>query len=57
MTLNKFENVSFGSKVIPRIFRCFVVGNVRLFNLSGRVVLYSGRFGVKSVVEVLSMFI
>ena len=34
------ENVSFGSRVIPRILECFV-GNVWLFNLSDRVVLYS----------------
>ena len=51
------ENVSFGSRVIPRIFGCFVVGNVWLFNLSDRVVLYSVKSGVKSVVLVLSMFI
>ena len=31
------ENVSFGSRVILRIFGCFVVGNVWLFNLSDRV--------------------
>ena len=31
------ENVSFGSTVIPRIFGCFVVGNVWLFNLSDRI--------------------
>ena len=27
-----YKNVSFGSRVIPRIFECFVVGNVWLFN-------------------------
>ena len=51
------ENVSFGSRVIPRIFGCFVVGNVWLFNLSDRVVLYSAGSDVKSVVVVSSMFI
>ena len=51
------ENVSFELRVIPRIFGCFVVGNVRLFNLSDRVVLYSAGFGVKSVMVVLSVFI
>ena len=35
-----YENVSFGSSVIPRILGCFVVGNV-WFNLSDKVVLYS----------------
>ena len=35
------ENVSFESRVVPRIFRCFVVGHVWLFNLRDRVVLYS----------------
>ena len=52
-----FENVSFGSRVIPRIFRCFVVGNVWLFNVSDRVVPYSVGSGVTSVVVVLSVFI
>ena len=33
------ENISFGSKVIPRIFKCFVVGSVWLFNLSDRVII------------------
>ena len=51
------ENVSFGSRVIPRVFGCFVVGNVWLFNYSDRVVLYSAGSGVKSVVVVLFMFI
>ena len=51
------QNVSFGSKVIPRIFGCFVVGNVWLFNLSDRVVLYSVGSGVESVVVVLSVII
>ena len=50
------ENVGFGSRMIPRIFRCFVVGNVWLFNLSDRVVLYSAGSGAKSVVVVLSVF-
>ena len=40
-------NVSFGSRVTPRIFRCFVVGIVWLFNLSDRVVLCSDEPGVK----------
>ena len=35
------KNVSFGLRVIPRIFGCFVVGNIWLFNLSTRVVLFS----------------
>ena len=51
------KNVSFGSRVIPRIFRCFVVGNVWLFNLSDRVVLYSAGSGVRNVVIVLFVFI
>ena len=52
------ENVSFGSRVIPRIFGYFVVGNVWLFKLSDRFVLYSAGSGVKSVVVVvLSVFI
>ena len=51
------ENVSFGSRAIPRIFECFVVGNVWLFNLSDRIVPYSAGSGVKSVMVVLSMFI
>ena len=51
------ENVSFGSKVIPRIFGCFVVGNIWLFNLSDRIVPCSSGSGVKSVVVVLSVFI
>ena len=41
------ENVSFGSRVIPRTFGCFVVGNVWLFNFSDRVVPYSTGSGVK----------
>ena len=57
MTFICCENVSFGSRVIPRIFGCFVVGNVWLFDLSDRVVLYSAGSDVKSVVVVLSMFI
>ena len=51
------ENVNFGSRVILRIFGCFVVGYVWLFNLSGRVVLYSTGSGVKIVVVVLHVFI
>ena len=51
------ENVSFGSRVIPRIFRCFAIGSVWLFNLSDRVVLYSAGSGVNNVVLVLSAFI
>ena len=47
------ENVSFGSRVIPRFFRCFVVGNVWLSILSDRVVLYSTGFGPLSVEVVL----
>ena len=57
MTFICCENVSFGSRVIPRNLRCFVVGNVWLFNLSDRVVPYSAGSGVKSVVVVLSVFI
>ena len=49
------ENVSFGSGVIPRIFGCFVVGSVCLFNLSDRVMPYSVGSGVKSVVVFLSV--
>ena len=51
------ENVSFMSRVIPRIFECFVIGNIWLFNSGDRVVLYSAGSGVKSVVVVLSVFI
>ena len=51
------ENVSFGSRAIPRIFKCFVVGSVWLLNLSDRVLPYSAGSGVKSVVVVLSVFI
>ena len=51
------KNVSFGSRVIPRIFGCFIVDNVWLFNLSDRVVLYSVGSGVKGVVVVLFVFI
>ena len=57
VTFVRCENVSFGSKVIPRIFGCFIVGNVWLFNLSDRVVLYSAGSGVKSMVVVLSVFV
>ena len=49
VTFISCENVSFGSRLIPRIFGCFVVGNVWLFNLSDRVALYSPGSGVKSV--------
>ena len=51
------KNVSFGSRVIPRIFGCFVVGSVWLFNLRDRVVLYSVGSGVKIVVVVFSVSI
>ena len=57
MTFICCKNVSFESKVISRIFGCFVVSSVSLFNLSDRVVLYSAGSGVKSVVIVLSVFI
>ena len=50
------ENVSFESRVISRILGCFVVGNIWLFNLSDRVVLFSAMSGVKSVVVVLSVY-
>ena len=36
-----FENVSLGSKVIPRVFGCFVVESVSLFNLSDRCAVLS----------------
>ena len=49
------ENVSFRLIVIPRVLGCFVVGNVWLFILSDRVVLYSAGSSVKSVVVVLSV--
>ena len=39
------ENVSFGSRVIPRILECFVVGNVWLLNLNDRIVSYSAGSG------------
>ena len=51
------ENVSFGSRVIPRVFGCFVIGSICLFNLSDRVMPYSAGSGVKSVLVVLSIFI
>ena len=50
------KNVSFGSRVIPRIFGCFVVGNVCLLNLTHRDMLYSAGSGMKIVVVVLSVF-
>ena len=51
------EDVCFGSRVISRILGFFVVGNVWLFNLSDRVVLYSAKLNVKSVLVVLFVFI
>ena len=51
------ENVNFGSRVISKIFGCFVVGSVWLFDLSDKIVPYSAGSGVKSVVVVLSGFI
>ena len=51
------ENSSFGSRVIPKIFGCFIVGSVWLFSLNDRVVPYSAGSGVKSVVVALSVFI
>ena len=45
-----YENVSFGSQVIPRVFGCFVVANVRLFKLNDRVVPYSAGYGVKRLI-------
>ena len=56
LTFTCWENVSFGSIVIPKILECFVVGSVWLFNLNDRVVPYSAGFGVKSVVVILSVF-
>ena len=50
------ENVSFGSKVTPRILGCLIVGNVLPLMLSDKVVLYSAGSGVKRVVVVLSAF-
>ena len=32
------ENISFRSKMVPRIFGCFVIGSISLFNLSHRLV-------------------
>ena len=43
------ENVSFGSNVIPRVFECFVVDSVELFNLSDKLVPYLAGSDVKSV--------
>ena len=51
------ENVSFGSRVILRILRCFVVGNVWLFNLSDRIMPNSAGTGVTSMVVVFFVFI
>ena len=49
------KNVSFGFRVILRIFLYFVVGSIWLFNFSDRVVPYSAGSNVKSVVVVLSV--
>ena len=46
MTFICCKNVSFGSRVIPIVFECFV-GNVWLFNLSRRVVPCSAGSCVK----------
>ena len=51
-----FENVSFGSKMIPRIFVCFVAISVWLFYLNDKIVPYLTWSGVKSLVVVLSKF-
>ena len=51
------ENVSFGSRVIPRILGRFVVGKFDLFNLSDRVMPYLADSGVKSMVVILSVYI
>ena len=51
------KNVSFGSRVVPRIFWSFVVGSVWLFSLSDRAVSYLAESCVKSVAVVLFMFI
>ena len=48
--------VSFGSKVRPRPFGCVAMGNVVLFSLSSRLLLYSAGFGVNRVQDVLSGF-
>ena len=50
------ENVSFGLKVIPRVFGCFVVVGVWLFTLKDRVVPYSTRSGLKSVILCKNIF-
>ena len=57
MTFICCKNISFRSRVIPRIFGCFVVGNVCLFNSSNRIVLYSAGSDAKSVLVVLFVFI
>ena len=51
------ENVSFGSGVISKTFRCFVVSSILLFDISNKVVPYSNEPGAKSVVVVLFVFI
>ena len=50
------KNVNFGYRVILRIFGCFVMDSVSLFNISDKVVPDSW-YGVKSVIAVLSVFI
>ena len=50
------ENVSFESRVISKIFGCFVIGSVWLFNLSNKVLLYSAGSCLKSVVVVLCLY-
>ena len=48
--------VSFGSKVIPRIFGCVVMGSAVLFVLSSRLLVYFAGPGVNRVQVVLSGF-
>ena len=48
--------VSFGSKVRPRTFGCFVMGSAVLFILRSRLLVYSTGSGVNRVRFYLSGF-
>ena len=51
------ENVSFGSKVISKVFGCFDVDSVLLFKLSDTVVPYSAGSSTKSVILCKNMVV
>ena len=48
--------VSFGSKVIPRTFRCVAMGSALLCIVRSRLLVYSAGSGVNRVPVVLSGF-